>query len=205
MQAPAVYCFTCPDGRRYVGSTGDHRTREALGLARSNPRIDEALLVHPAEQWEYQVLEELRPGCSKDRLRQTEQQYINWLKTYLPEHGFNMALAWWWETPAKPAGRKGDGTQLPELPPPLSVSLMNTPDDVRLAPIDVAQISRQPLSQVENRRLDGSDGLTWIYVDRHPLCIAGSLKRKMEGSSNKSRQDEHLRVGHRAAAGSGAR
>ena len=45
--APAIYRFVCPDGRSYVGSAADIRTRNRSGLSRSNRWIDKAIATYP--------------------------------------------------------------------------------------------------------------------------------------------------------------
>jgi hypothetical protein len=94
--APAVYRFICPDGRSYVGSVSDSRHRNGRsGIARSNPWINAALIEHPVETWSYEVLERLPGGwrCSKRELREAEQHHIERLRSWMPEHGFNMQPA----------------------------------------------------------------------------------------------------------------
>ena len=104
--APAVYRFVCPDGRCYVGHTANHHKRDRRGLERSNLWIDEALLTYPPETWTYEVLEKLPPGCSKKTLCHVEQQHIERLRSWMPEHGFNIHPAWWFgTTPGVLAGR----------------------------------------------------------------------------------------------------
>jgi hypothetical protein len=104
--APAVYRFICPDGRCYVGHTGNHRLRNRHGLKRFNPLIDEAMATYLPETWTFEVLEELSHGCSKETLRCAEQRHIERLRSFQPEHGFNIYPAWWFgDTPGVLAGR----------------------------------------------------------------------------------------------------
>jgi hypothetical protein len=91
--APAVYRYICPDGRSYVGRTGNHRIRDRHGLSRSKPWIDEAIVTRPLETWAFEVLEVLPAGCSKETLRRAEQHHIERLRAFLPEHGFNIRPA----------------------------------------------------------------------------------------------------------------
>ncbi len=52
------------------------------------------------------MLEDLPPGCSKETLRRAEQHHIEQLRSFLPEHGFNVWPAWWFgDTPGVLAGR----------------------------------------------------------------------------------------------------
>jgi hypothetical protein len=90
-----VYRFICPDGRSYIGSASDSRNRFNNGIARSNLRLAPALKQHPPETWTYEILEELKPGCSVRELREAEQRYIDRLQTSLPEYGFNIQRAAW--------------------------------------------------------------------------------------------------------------
>jgi hypothetical protein len=105
--APAIYRFICPDRRSYVVSAGNHHNRSKYGLGRSNPWINEALLTYPSETWTFEVLEQLSPGCSNEMLRHAEQRHIERLRSWMPEHGFNiLPAAWKGDTPAILAGRK---------------------------------------------------------------------------------------------------
>jgi hypothetical protein len=105
--APAVYRYICPDGRAYVGHTGNHHIRDRHGLSRSNPWIAKAIEQYPLEKWTFEVLEELPPGCPKETLRRAEQKHIERLRSFLPEHGFNIHPAWWsGDTPGVLAGRR---------------------------------------------------------------------------------------------------
>jgi hypothetical protein len=104
--APAIYRFVCPDGRCYVGHTGNHHIRDRHGLSCSNSWIAETIATHPLETWTFEVLEDLPPGCSKETLRRAEQHHIEQLRSFLPEHGFNVWPAWWFgDTPGVLAGR----------------------------------------------------------------------------------------------------
>jgi hypothetical protein len=93
--SPIVYRFIAPvpDGRSYVGSMCDGRTRANDGVARSNSRLEEAFAQYPPEMWTYEVLEQLPQGCSRQELVEAEQRHIDRLQTYLPEFGFNMKPA----------------------------------------------------------------------------------------------------------------
>jgi Toprim domain len=75
-RAPVVYRYICPDGRSYVGSVSDSRNRFNDGIARSNSRLIAACAKYPPQTWTYEILEELRPGCSVRELREAEQRYM---------------------------------------------------------------------------------------------------------------------------------
>jgi hypothetical protein len=91
-ETPAVYRFSAPDGRAYIGSTRHSQVRGDK-FARSNNRIAAALKIYPIKMWTYEVLERLEPGCSKLKMRVAEQQHIDLLKTWMPEYGFNISPA----------------------------------------------------------------------------------------------------------------
>jgi hypothetical protein len=102
---PGIYRFICPDGRSYVGGVSDLRNRGDK-LARSNARIDAALARYPSETWSFEILQRLPPGCSRQDLRRAEQNHIDRLRTWEPEHGFNVTPAVWdGDGPAQRAGR----------------------------------------------------------------------------------------------------
>jgi hypothetical protein len=84
-----VYCWTCPDGRRYIGGVTRGNKRQQVGLARSNPRIADALKTYPVETWVYEELARL-PRGSGDVLYAVEQLYIEAYRTKEPDYGFNM-------------------------------------------------------------------------------------------------------------------
>ena len=67
IKVPAIYCYTCPDGRRYVGGAANHHNRNKYGLGRSNPWINEASVTYSPETWTYEVLEELPPDARGKR------------------------------------------------------------------------------------------------------------------------------------------
>ena len=92
-KAPAVYRFVCPDGRSYVGSTPNHRTRNNRGIARTNRWLVEVFGRHLPDTWVYEVLETLPPGCSKTMMEAAEQRHIDRLDTTDPAHGFNVRRA----------------------------------------------------------------------------------------------------------------
>lgn len=94
-KAPAVYRFICPDGRSYVGAVRDCRKRAEKGIARSNPWLEAAFKKYPPESWTYEILERLRPGCTKQDLREAEQRHMALLNSWDPEAGFNMFPAVW--------------------------------------------------------------------------------------------------------------
>ena len=74
----------------------------------------------------------------------------------------------------------------PVRPPPPTFSLTALPADAHLTQYEVAQVKRQTLSWTEKCRLDGSDGLTWVYIGNNkPRCLAGSLQKQMVGSPDK--------------------
>jgi hypothetical protein len=107
MTSPAVYRFVCRDGRSYVGAVGVISKRDDHGIARSNPRLLAAFEQHPPEDWTFEVLERLHPGCSKRELREAEQRHIDALRSWSPETGFNIYPAIWeGEGPAQRAGRQ---------------------------------------------------------------------------------------------------
>jgi hypothetical protein len=105
--APAVYRFVCPDGRSYIGSASNSRTRFTYGIARSNSRLVRAYEQYSPETWTCEVLERLPPGCSTRDLRKAEQRHIDRLRAWSPDAGFNLAPAIWEDNgPAQRAGRK---------------------------------------------------------------------------------------------------
>jgi hypothetical protein len=106
-KAPAVYHFTAPDGRDYVGSRSDIRNRHKEGITGSNVRLREALVQYPSETWTFEVLETLPPGCSERELRGREQYHIDRLRSWAPESGFNILPASWeGDGPAQRAARQ---------------------------------------------------------------------------------------------------
>jgi hypothetical protein len=92
-RAPVVYRFICPDGRSYVGSVSDSRNRFNSGIARSNSRLIAAFAKYPPETWTYEILKELRPGCSVRELREAEQRFMELFASLVPERGFNIHAA----------------------------------------------------------------------------------------------------------------
>jgi hypothetical protein len=98
-RAPAVYRFTSPDGRSYVGSVKDCRKRGDRGIQRTNARLLAAFEKYPPETFIYEVLEHLPRRCPESELRAAEQRHIDRLQTWAPEAGFNISPAIW----------KGDG------------------------------------------------------------------------------------------------
>lgn len=114
--APAVYRYIAPDGRCYVGSVSDIRTRDRRGLSRSNSWINEAIEQFPAELWRFEVLEELPPGCSEHSLRSAEQAHIERLRSWDLAHGFNCHPAvWFGNTPGILAARERRAEQTREM------------------------------------------------------------------------------------------
>src|SRR5262249_54391981 len=89
----AVYRFVCPDGRSYVGSTHDLRTRAVKGLLRSNRRIKEVIEKYPPETWRFEVLELLPSRRPFHEAVEAEQRHIDRLGTLDPARGFNMVRA----------------------------------------------------------------------------------------------------------------
>ena len=94
-RAPAVYRFSCPDGRSYVGAVGDIRKRNARGVDRSNSRLAAAFAQYPPESWIFEILEVLPPGCTVQELRAAEQRHMERLHSLDPQHGFNIWPAIW--------------------------------------------------------------------------------------------------------------
>jgi hypothetical protein len=92
LRAPAVYQFTCPDGRVYVGSRADVLARKHEGITATNSRLAAALVVYPAETWTFEILQTLPAGCSKANRYCAEQQHID-RRSWDPAFGFNMNLA----------------------------------------------------------------------------------------------------------------
>jgi hypothetical protein len=100
--APAIYRWVCPDGRSYVGSTGNHHVRKRPRVDRVNRLLRTAFKRYPPEKWTYEILEQLLPHCSRQQLRATEQQHIRRLRSWRPEFCFNINPATW----TGDAGRK---------------------------------------------------------------------------------------------------
>jgi hypothetical protein len=71
------------------------------------------------------------------------------------------------------------------IPPPPSFSLAALADDVQLTEIETASALRESIIGVSKKRLAGTDGLDWRYVDGRPRCIVGSLKKKLAGSDKR--------------------
>src|SRR5579859_8197671 len=91
--APAVYCFIAGDGRLYIGSTSNIRTRTRLEVKRSNPRLLEGFLLFAPNTWHFKILEKLKPGCTLLELKLAEQKHIDRLRSSDPRYGFNMQRA----------------------------------------------------------------------------------------------------------------
>jgi hypothetical protein len=91
--SPAVYCFVCPDGRSYVGSTRRVKIRARDGVQRWGYRPSAALLKYPSEEGRFEVLEWLPQDCSDRELHEAEQHHIDRLKTFDPKRGFNVLHA----------------------------------------------------------------------------------------------------------------
>jgi hypothetical protein len=91
---PAVYRFVCPDGRSYVGSRESMRTRRRDVIAR-NKRVHAALDLYPPETWTFEILEWLPRGISLRERYEAEQRHIERLRSWSPEHGFNVNPATW--------------------------------------------------------------------------------------------------------------
>jgi hypothetical protein len=89
-KSPVVYCYTCPDGRKYVGAVLDSTHRFKNGFQRESAVLREAFKQYPPETWTYEILERLDPGCPEILLRVAEQLHINRLRTLDPKFGFNM-------------------------------------------------------------------------------------------------------------------
>lgn len=89
----AVYRFICPDGRSYVGSTHDLRTRAVNGLLRSNRRIKAVIEKYPPETWRFEVLERLPSRRPFREALEAEQRHIDRLGTLNTERGFNVYAA----------------------------------------------------------------------------------------------------------------
>jgi hypothetical protein len=92
---PAVYRFVCPDGRSYVGSRGDIRSRQKMGMRGQNHRLKKAVEQFPSDAWRFEVLETLEPGCPIKDLREAEQRHMDRFLSWSPDHGFNVAPAIW--------------------------------------------------------------------------------------------------------------
>jgi hypothetical protein len=106
---PAVYCFTCPDGRKYVGSRVNIRNRKQLGVHRphANPRVLKALKRYPPETWIFEILERMPRGILLEDLLRAEQRHIERLRSWNPLFGFNIFPAIWEnDTPGVRAGRE---------------------------------------------------------------------------------------------------
>jgi hypothetical protein len=104
---PVVYRFVCPDGRSYVGAVADGRRRSDHGVARSNSRLLDAFKQYAPENWTYEVLERLKPGCSWQDRRAAEQRHIDRLRSWDPDVGFNMQPAIWeGDGPSQQAARQ---------------------------------------------------------------------------------------------------
>ena len=69
------------------------------------------------------------------------------------------------------------------VPQPLSFSISALADDTLLTEIETAAALRESIIGVSKKRLAGTDDLEWRYISGRPRCVAGSLKKKMAGSS----------------------
>ena len=69
------------------------------------------------------------------------------------------------------------------VPAPLTFSVMALADDTHLTANEVSAAKRESRSATEKGRLLGRDGLTWVYVNGRPRCLAGSLKKVLQGDS----------------------
>ncbi len=85
---PAVYRFVASDGRCYVGSTGNYKRKPCINIKRRNQR-----LLNYSSTWTFEILEELKRGCTTAKLREAEQKHIERLRSWDPQHGFNMRIA----------------------------------------------------------------------------------------------------------------
>ena len=69
------------------------------------------------------------------------------------------------------------------VPQPLNFSISALADDTLLTEIETAAALRESIIGVSKKRLVGTDDLAWVYISGRPRCVAGSLKKKMAGSS----------------------
>ena len=58
------------------------------------------------------------------------------------------------------------------VPAPLTFSVMALADDTHLTANEVSAAKRESRSATEKGRLLGRDGLTWVYVNGRPRCLA---------------------------------
>src|SRR5262245_47836047 len=87
---PVIYRFICPDGRSYVGSTGDIGGRNRL-IGRVNKRLTAAFKKYPPQQWQFEIIERLPSNTSWLERFRAEQRHIERLRTSSPKFGFNSA------------------------------------------------------------------------------------------------------------------
>src|SRR5262245_30350592 len=104
---PVVYRYVCPDGRSYVGAVLDSRHRFDNGIQRSNPRLEAAYEQHPPESFTCEILATLTPGCAGHELREAEQRWMDYFRSWSPDSGFNIEPASWnGNSPGQQAGRE---------------------------------------------------------------------------------------------------
>lgn len=90
LDCAGVYMVTCVlNGKNYIGQTSSlyWRSKSHSRCISSNKRLKEEILKYGASKFIFQVIEF---STDKDILRQLESEYINNLKSYIPEYGYNI-------------------------------------------------------------------------------------------------------------------
>jgi hypothetical protein len=65
---PAVYRFSCPDGRSFVGSTSDLKARSLKGLSRTNRRIKTAIEKYPQSRLQIEACRRAARTAEQDEV-----------------------------------------------------------------------------------------------------------------------------------------
>lgn len=90
-----IYCWTSPEGKRYIGQSKNLKYRYKQFFNKfnyqSNDLIKTARLkYYNFDEWKYEVLE----YCSKEELNKKEEYWILYYKSNNPEFGYNLVLGY---------------------------------------------------------------------------------------------------------------
>ena len=89
IRTPAIYCFICPDGRRYISSRLNIHNRRKYEIGR-NARINEALKRYHPKPRMFEIFETLPVTTDIKSIRAIELQYILCFETWDEKRGFNV-------------------------------------------------------------------------------------------------------------------